>query len=326
MNEPKVSVIVLSYNSAATVEQALDSVLGQVCTFEYEVVVGDDASTDGTQEILRRYLLKHPDKVRLMLAEKNRGLQDNYFDCMEHCRADIIADCAADDYWNDCHRLQKMADALESRPDAAMVYTDWNCLDENTGQIRRAYPRTRHNTGRGELTLTILTSTGAPAVHLSATLYRKSAIAAEYTKYRDDIYRCRDFACEDLPVLVALSRAGASIYLATDSLVYRTGHSSVSSEENPAKAARFSLAGIRLRIKLMKRHNMLHTVQAKTHLEASCRFALSMAILSDDKALVNEAMYMAKRIPASSTSALCWTYLPGGSLRHVFRKRKALLS
>ena len=48
MNEPKVSVIVLSYNSAATVEQALDSVLGQVCTFEYEVVVGDDASTDGT--------------------------------------------------------------------------------------------------------------------------------------------------------------------------------------------------------------------------------------------------------------------------------------
>ena len=88
MNEPKVSVIVLSYNSAATVEQALDSVLGQVCTFEYEVVVGDDASTDGTQEILKRYLLKHPDKVRLMLAEKNRGLQDNYFDCMEHCRAD----------------------------------------------------------------------------------------------------------------------------------------------------------------------------------------------------------------------------------------------
>ena len=162
MNEPKVSVIVLSYNSAATVEQALDSVLGQVCTFEYEVVVGDDASTDGTQEILRRYLLKHPDKVRLMLAEKNRGLQDNYFDCMEHCRADIIADCAADDYWNDCHRLQKMADALESRPDAAMVYTDWNCLDENTGQILRAYPRTLHNTGRGELTLTILTSTGAP--------------------------------------------------------------------------------------------------------------------------------------------------------------------
>ena len=327
MNEPKVSVIVLSYNSAATVEQALDSVLGQVCTFEYEVVVGDDASTDGTQEILRRYLLKHPDKVRLMLAEKNRGLQDNYFDCMEHCRADIIADCAADDYWNDCHRLQKMADALESRPDAAMVYTDWNCLDENTGQILRAYPRTWHNTGRGELTLTILTSTGAPAVHLSATLYRKSAIAAEYTKYRDDIYRCRDFACEDLPVLVALSRAGASIYLATDSLVYRTGHSSVSSEENPAKAARFSLAGIRLRIKLMKRHNMLHTVQAKTHLEAYCRFALSMAILSDDKALVNEAMYMAKRIPASSTKLrlTCIVLgLPGGRSLLRFLKRFTL--
>ena len=71
VSNPLVSVWFLTYNHVKFIEAALDSVLAQKADFPYEIVIGDDASTDGTSEILDRYQSEHPDKIKILRSTKN---------------------------------------------------------------------------------------------------------------------------------------------------------------------------------------------------------------------------------------------------------------
>lgn len=74
MENLKLSVIICTYNRAKLLPEALDSVLNQKTDFDFEVIVGDDASTDGTRELLCGYQKKFPRKIVLSLMEKNSGI------------------------------------------------------------------------------------------------------------------------------------------------------------------------------------------------------------------------------------------------------------
>ena len=107
MKNPKVSVIVICYNQRDTISRALDSVLAQE-DCDYEVIIGDDASADGTREVCEEYARRYPGRVRLMPAAPNKGVVDNYFDCFDAARGEYVADCAGDDYWLGTRRLAEM--------------------------------------------------------------------------------------------------------------------------------------------------------------------------------------------------------------------------
>ena len=117
----KLSVGILTYNQARYVRQCVDSVLTQEVNFDYEIIVGDDASTDGTQEILQEYAARYPQKFVLLLGEKNAGISVNYQKVLEACKGKYIALCEGDDYWTDAHKLQKQVDFLETHPDYGFV-------------------------------------------------------------------------------------------------------------------------------------------------------------------------------------------------------------
>ncbi|MDD2612459.1 MAG: glycosyltransferase, partial [Bacteroidales bacterium] len=70
---PTVSILVITYNQEAYIGKALDSLLMQECPFDYEILVGEDCSTDGTRNICLEYAKNNPDKIRLFLNEKNKG-------------------------------------------------------------------------------------------------------------------------------------------------------------------------------------------------------------------------------------------------------------
>ncbi len=115
---PKVSVLFITYNHEEYVRQAMDSVLMQECDFDYEIVVGEDCSTDSTRDILREYEAAHPDKVRLLFREKNFGRPTmNVYDTGMHCRGDYIAFLEGDDYWTDPKKLAKQISFLDQNPD-----------------------------------------------------------------------------------------------------------------------------------------------------------------------------------------------------------------
>lgn len=121
----KVSIFMLSYNHKKYIKQAIESVLMQKTAFRYELVIGDDASTDGTQEILKKYQEKYPDIMKVILRQKNIGALKNSIDVKKHCCGEYIANLEGDDYWNDEEKLQKQIDFLDKNKNYIACYTDY---------------------------------------------------------------------------------------------------------------------------------------------------------------------------------------------------------
>ena len=110
----KVSIIVLTYNHEKYVRQSLDSILMQRTNFSYEALVGDDASRDGTPEILREYAEKYPQIIRLFLRGKNLGASRNAYELTIRARGEYLATLDGDDFWTDPDKLQRQADFLDT--------------------------------------------------------------------------------------------------------------------------------------------------------------------------------------------------------------------
>ena len=108
------SVGVITYNHSYYIRQCLDSILMQKVDFDYEIVIGDDCSNDGTQDVLQEYLRQYPNKFVLLLNDHNKGISKNYQNVLSRCKGKYVALCEGDDYWTTEDKLQKQVDFLES--------------------------------------------------------------------------------------------------------------------------------------------------------------------------------------------------------------------
>ncbi|MFP3553217.1 glycosyltransferase [Paraburkholderia sp. SIMBA_049] len=121
MNElPMVSVMVITYNHANFIAQALQSILDQKVDFSVEINVIDDCSTDGTREIIGDFKARYPSKINLFLNKKNIGFkvtQKNFYRGFKTLNGKYIAILEGDDYWTSSDKLQGQVDFLERNPD-----------------------------------------------------------------------------------------------------------------------------------------------------------------------------------------------------------------
>ena len=120
----KVSVCIVTYNQANFIGRAIESALNQKTNFEFEILVGDDCSTDGTQDIIKQYAQQYPNRVIPVLQSKNLG-QNGLFNTNEtyaRARGKYIAAFDGDDYWTDFDKLQKQADFLDANPDFSTCF------------------------------------------------------------------------------------------------------------------------------------------------------------------------------------------------------------
>ena len=118
---PAVSVSMVTYNHERHLARALDSVLNQQTNFRFEIVVGDDGSTDRTPDIVRAYARMYPDVVIPILHPKNNNDpvpgRTNNMTNLVNCRGKYTAMLDGDDYWSDPHKLQRQFDVLEAHPE-----------------------------------------------------------------------------------------------------------------------------------------------------------------------------------------------------------------
>ena len=121
---PLVSVVMITYNHEQYIAQAIKSVLRQKTSFSFELVIGEDCSTDNTREIVSEYQNKYPDVIRVITAETNVGMHSNALRVEYSCRGKYIAYCEGDDHWHNPHKLQMQVDFLETYPDYVMVHGD----------------------------------------------------------------------------------------------------------------------------------------------------------------------------------------------------------
>jgi glycosyltransferase involved in cell wall biosynthesis len=123
-NKPKVAVFMVAYNHARYIAQAIEGVMMQQTDFSYQLFIGEDCSTDETRNICLSYKDKYPDKINLILNEKNLGGAPNalnvYKVCFEY--GDYVAMCEGDDYWTDSRKLQRQIDFLEANPDFSICF------------------------------------------------------------------------------------------------------------------------------------------------------------------------------------------------------------
>ncbi len=119
---PKVSVLVVTYNQERFIEQAVRSALFQQAHFDYEIIVGEDSSTDGTRAVLARLDAAFPGRLRLLLRERNLGPARNFQDAYAECRGEYVALLDGDDYWTDPAKLRKQVAVLDADPGCALCY------------------------------------------------------------------------------------------------------------------------------------------------------------------------------------------------------------
>ena len=119
-----VSIFMLTYNQEEFIEQTIESILIQRTNFDFQIVIGEDYSTDRTRDICTKYASEHGKKIKLLpCLSKNIGLIANYMRTIAECDGKYIAICDGDDYWIDSYKLQKQVDFLEKNPDYSIVYT-----------------------------------------------------------------------------------------------------------------------------------------------------------------------------------------------------------
>lgn len=119
-SEVMISVCCVTYNHEKYIAQAIEGFLMQETSFKYEVIIGEDCSTDGTRKIVNDYALQYPDKIKLITSEYNVGAHKNAVRIIKEVKGKYIAMCDGDDYWTDPLKLQKQVDFLEKNQDYIM--------------------------------------------------------------------------------------------------------------------------------------------------------------------------------------------------------------
>ena len=125
---PLVSVKMITYNHEQYIAQAIEGVVGQQCDFEFELVIGDDCSTDKTLEIAKSYQERYPSIIRILTSSVNTSVKfgnyvANYMRVSSVCRGRYAAICEGDDWWCDSQKLTKQVRVMEMTPTLSFCWT-----------------------------------------------------------------------------------------------------------------------------------------------------------------------------------------------------------
>jgi glycosyltransferase involved in cell wall biosynthesis len=144
--QPRVSVLILTYNQERFISQAIESALVQKTDFEYEIVIGEDCSTDSTRQIVRDYANCYPNKVRPLLHERNLGASENFDRTLAECRGEFVAMLEGDDYWISTAKLQTQVDFMDRYADCAMCFHSVHVKGEGgaTSPLPEIFPPLTH--------------------------------------------------------------------------------------------------------------------------------------------------------------------------------------
>jgi len=141
--ESLVTVILPTHNHAPFIAQAIESVLMQQTDFPFDILLHDDASTDGTADVCRAYAKEHPDKITLIAQSVNqyqidRRIQSHIL--IPRVKAKYTAILDGDDFWVDPLKLQKQTDYMENHPDCTLCIGSANVVDVNNKVVGRVAP------------------------------------------------------------------------------------------------------------------------------------------------------------------------------------------
>ena len=126
----KLSVMMITYNHERFIAQAIESVLAQRVNFDYEIVIGEDCSTDGTRAIIMDFHRRYPGRIVPLLRDQNLGIMPNFVGTLTACQGQYLAMLEGDDYWTHEDKLQRQVDFLDAHPDSSICCHRVRFLDQ----------------------------------------------------------------------------------------------------------------------------------------------------------------------------------------------------
>lgn len=162
----KASVLISTYNQEKVIGQAIEGALSQTTDFDFEIVIGEDCSTDSTRAVIGGYRDRYPDRIRPLFREHNLGLMRNLPESFLACRGEYVACLDGDDYWTSPHKLQRQVEFLDAHRDYSICFHNalmvWD--DGSQGPTLHSPPGRRPTYRLGELLMHDFISTSAAMV------------------------------------------------------------------------------------------------------------------------------------------------------------------
>jgi len=180
---PFVSVVMITYNHEKIIAKAIEGVLMQKTSFDYELIVSDDCSQDKTNdEIIKliNIIDCNENIIKYTTNRSNLGMANNFISALSKVKGKYVALCEGDDYWTDPYKLQKQVDFLEANPEFSICYHRVNYLYENGIEV----PETL-NTSEVEKRYTILDLAKQNIIHTPSVFFRKDGIEQLSSYFKD---------------------------------------------------------------------------------------------------------------------------------------------
>jgi len=236
MQEIMFSVAVITYNQEKYISQTLDSILNQEHDYKYEIVIGEDCSTDNTKKIIEEYVTKYPDIIKPLYNNPNKGLINNYFNVIAHCQGKYIMECAGDDYWLP-GKVKLQIEFMENNPTVGMCYGKAKVYNEN----KQKYEKSIIGDFRKNFEEMITNENAIPAL---CVCFKNSLIK----KYINEIQpEKKDWLMEDYPMWLYFSNETKIQFIDKIIAVYRMLENSASHFTNFNKQLNFEKSVLQIR-------------------------------------------------------------------------------
>ena len=235
--KPLVSICCITYNHVKYIRDALEGFMMQKTDFPFEVLIHDDASTDGTADIIREYEQKYPDIIKPIYQTENqysKGVKVSITYNFPRAQGKYIALCEGDDFWTDERKLQIQADYMESHPDVTICAHRRMVKNEIKKIFYVAETYEIQSLSSESLCEKLLQET--VCFGTQTMMFQKKA----YINYEDEIYEMsKDAPMGDMQLWVTLTIHGKCAFLPYPMAVYRVNSSSVSCFDDQDKLKEF---------------------------------------------------------------------------------------
>ena len=235
MDEVKkiVSVLMSTYNHEKYIAQAIESVVSKKTNFEFELVIGEDCSADGTKKIIEEYALKYPKLIRPVFIKENVGALRNIYEfALPRCEGKYIACLEGDDFWTNDSKLQKQVDFLEANPECGLTHADVNHYFEDGKKLMIAVNKNSNKTVPEGDVFEHLIKPEPFFIKTATTCFRKELLV----KYFDYELAIREnWPLADLPLWMDISKHSKAHYFDEVFATYRLLNESASRTKSPQK-------------------------------------------------------------------------------------------
>ncbi|MDC1150367.1 glycosyltransferase [Gammaproteobacteria bacterium] len=228
-NKPIVSIVSASYNHEKYIAQAIDSFLMQKTSFPFEILIGEDCSTDSTRSILQKYQKDYPNIIKPVFWDKNVGPEMNWNTLVKKAKGEFIANCEGDDFWISDTKLEHQVREFRNNNKLSLIHTDVGHLVSWKSSHDRVRMDVHKSNGKTNIYGDMKFTSWFSCPIFSCTIMIKKTIMQEYQK--SGVLEC-GMESGDRSIFLFAAQRGEIGYINQSTAMYRENIASLTNSDH----------------------------------------------------------------------------------------------